>query len=111
MPSFERRPETVEAVQWDGTAEGAWAIVDMIAPRGYAEMSIRIYADSHNRPILKLNLNKPDQDDQVHEGYWVLKGLYGDARGVHILSNVAFEQYFKPKDEGINVQITSITDA
>lgn len=68
METFRKRPVEVEAVQWDGTAEGARPIIEWIGPAAR-------HTDYTGPAILVQTL---EGSMTARSGDWIIKGVKGE---------------------------------
>lgn len=72
MNRFRKKPVVIEAVQWDGTAEGAGPIINWVLE---GEQVAR-YLDDATPHILQIQTLEGDMNATA--GDWIIKGVQGE---------------------------------
>lgn len=97
MPKFERKPDIVEAVQWDGTMDGANTVAEFMKERDLrTSILLQVVFDS-GQSYSRLYLNQVS-GPSVPKNSWIVLGIYEGRPGPHILHPEDFEKYFAPKE-------------
>jgi hypothetical protein len=94
---FQRLPEVVEAVRWDGTVEGAQKVANFLGRRyDGVEVVQKFYSsDEHTpEPLLKLPPGLRLEHSLLYPDCWLVKD-----RGYKIMNEERFERTYGPIDD------------
>ena len=72
MKRYRKKPVVIEAMQWDGTAEGATPIIDWVLATG--QRSAR-YDDQHE-PCIQIDTLEGTM--RASAGDWIIQGVSGE---------------------------------
>lgn len=82
MPQFRKKPVEIEAVQWDGTAEGATPIIDWIlnsdATATYRCSNPDRCAENDGDTLHVIQIHTLEGDMTASIGDWIIKGVAGE---------------------------------
>lgn len=79
MPFFRKKPVVIEAMQWDGTAQGATPIIDwVLAGGGTATYRNSYLSMSEGRVPARLAVRTLEGTMYASPGDWVIKGVQGE---------------------------------
>lgn len=93
---YQRQPDVVKAVQWDGTAEGGKAIAILLM-RNYKSADVTVHHNylGFNPAEIWLEFENPElrNRQRMRSGFWLTRGR----DGLNILSDSEFNQLYKKK--------------
>lgn len=72
---YRKRPVAIDAVQWDGTAEGATPIINWILESGG---TARYACDEHCTGSHYLAINTLEGAIVASPGDWIIRGVFGE---------------------------------
>lgn len=100
MSKFRKKPVLIEAIKWDGTAEGATPIIDWVLQNGdrtarYCAPGEVIWANGDiETPCL--NIDTLEGTMAAAPGDWIIKGVQGE---FYPCKPDIFEATYEPVDE------------
>lgn len=85
MQKFQKKPVTIAAVQWDGTAEGAIPIIDWILENGgtatYLCDDVHLGACNPETEHV-IQIQTLEGPMMSRKGWWIVRGIKGEFYGV-----------------------------
>lgn len=98
MAEFEKRPDVVDAEQWDGTVDGAVNIKNFLDRNQLRyRIEVKTVFERDLEPYSLLEIESRD-NKRMREDRWVVWGTYQGISGLHILYDDEFQAAFKPKE-------------
>ena len=73
---YRKRPAVIEAMQWDGTAEGATPIIDWVLANGGTARFSEARDRNEMVPILAINTIEGTMAGLA--GWWIIRGVEGE---------------------------------
>ena len=96
---YRKRPVTVEAVQWDGTAEGATPIINWILDSDYSAgyWAPGEWDDNEtNTPYMRITTLEGNM--LASRGDWIIRGVQGE---VYPCKDAIFRDTYQPADDHV----------